>query len=65
MSQGGGDGVITEGSIERGSQHTTAWHTLPVGVAIEQLATTLTGRMGPGSRRLRGASGMTGVECDE
>jgi len=43
VSNGGGGGVITEGGLERGSQHTVAWHTLPIGVATEQLATTLTG----------------------
>jgi P-type Ca2+ transporter type 2C len=35
--------VITEASSARGSQQTAAWHTLPISVAIEQLATTLTG----------------------
>src|SRR4030095_4089406 len=43
VSNGGGGGVITEGGLERGSQHTVAWHTLPIGVATEALATTLTG----------------------
>src|SRR4030095_1689543 len=61
--KGGGGGVITEAGLERGSQHTVAWHTLPIGVATEQLATTLTGLERPEAARRLGIHGPNELQA--